>query len=513
MARKLTPEEVEALGLEAPEPQSQRVDIDLRAPPPPTEAPTSDPDRRVAGGRSEASLLTTPVATPSNPLERYALAAGTGTLPLTVASDVFGFAPESALRLYGQGASRGFLDEGVGVVESAITDATYEEARDGERRLLASAREDMGPVGSLVAEGAGGMVGPRVKGGWGKQAAQSGLEGAIGGAGAAETLAEVPAMMTAGGTIGAGAGVLGSLLSDAGAAGLERLREFASGRVADAGAKATDMAAKKVAAEVASAKGALGAATQDANRAVENLLRLEQTGALTADQAGLLATLRQNGILPALEQKLADSMLEKVPGAASKVDLSRAAYEGLANNQGEAVAQGAEDLLSGAEAKRQVMERVNRYAPTVVGALGGGAAGGAAGFLLGGSPTEALIGGLAGAGIRPALRAGQRMLAHPAVQSRVFSPIERLAGVATGVMGEAGPVMASAARAAVDAGGIQSTHEWMQGALAQNPEALGPYAQTLAQAQQDGRLASVHYVLEQTDPEYRATLEAARKGL
>lgn len=45
-----------------------------------------------------------------------------------------------------------------------------------------------------------------------------------------------------------------------------------------------------------------------------------------------------------------------------------------------------------------------------------------------------------------------------------------------------------------------------------NPESLGPYAATLQRAAADGNLPLVHWRLQQTDPNYRATLEEARKA-
>lgn len=58
--------------------------------------------------------------------------------------------------------------------------------------------------------------------------------------------------------------------------------------------------------------------------------------------------------------------------------------------------------------------------------------------------------------------------------------------------------------------GARSDSELIGSLLTENPAALGPYAQTLQQAQADQRLAVVHYVLQQRDPEYRQLLEQAR---
>lgn len=585
MARKLTPEEVEALGLDAPdEPQqAPRVDIDL-------DAPAAQPS--TTAQPAEASPLTTPVAAPANPLERYALAAGSGTLPVTVAGDVFGFAPESALRLFGQGAARGNLDEMVGAAESAATDATYEEARDRERQLLASAREDMGPAGSLIAETAGGMVGPRAKGSWGKRTAQSAAEGAIGGAGAAETLAEVPVMMTAGGVIGAGAQQVGEGLTAAAKWGLDKfgpaLQDFASRRALAAtgyiqkdlkpimrrnpqgalrkGAAILDEGVIEPGRTVADVAENLEPALAKYGAEMDALLRqADATGAkfdmepfLAQVDAEILAPIRGD---PVVARELAEidrivqgyRELAQAKGGLSFAEANalKSRLQKMGINWGNFFSESSPSE----NAQQFKVHLQNLFLNAIDGQIddAAGESIGAA-FRLAkrqyGTMTEALDKArqgrarmegnkafsltdymLLGSGITGTMATGDARsaaggvalgLANKLVRERGSSALA-VGGRAIGDVTERaaatmGPdavvrPLTSAARAAVDSGGIQSTHTWMTDALVQNPEALGPYAQTLAQAQQDGRLASVHYVLEQTDPEYRATLEAARKGL
>jgi hypothetical protein len=91
--------------------------------------------------------------------------------------------------------------------------------------------------------------------------------------------------------------------------------------------------------------------------------------------------------------------------------------------------------------------------------------------------------------------------------------------VKSGALGRLpGPEALAAAGAVAGAAGgrvVQtalSTTDWLNMATEQNPEALGPYAETLAQAKADGRLAMVHYMLEQKDPQYREMLASARAG-
>jgi hypothetical protein len=334
--------------------------------------------------------------------------------------------------------------------------------------------------------------------------------GAFSGAGGADEVGDMARSTALGIPLGVAGQAFGEVGGELFGRFLGLLGARAGGKVAAAEAKATEMASEKVAGEVASAKGKLGAVTQEANRAIENLLRLESTGTLTGEQQAALAALRQNGVLPALEQKLADSMLEQVPSAAGRVDIARSAFEGLASRANEATEEAAQAILSGAEAKRQIGERVKRYLPTVMGSLYGAGAGGAAGMMLGGSPTETIVGALAGAGMRPAIRAGQRMMAHPAVQRGMYAPIQSMANAASaGVESSLAPLLGGAVRAAM--GQQASTGDLVEGLATNNPEALGPYADVLQRAAAEGNLSLVHWSLQQKDPQYRAMIEALRK--
>lgn len=304
----------------------------------------------------------------------------------------------------------------------ADSSAAYKRGRDGIRKLQ-QVYAQKNPAKALGLSVAGSMAMPSPNRGsqLGKLLPAIG-EGGVLAAGLAPEAEDIPAYAAGGVLLGAGT----QKLADKWADGIRRLANAAGGKVAAAETKAGEMAAEKVAKEIASAKGTLGSLTQEANRAIENLLRLEAAGALSAQQQALLAGLRQNGVLPALEHKLADAMLEKVPAAAGGVDAARTSLNALTAGAPTATQAAAKEILSGGEAKKQVMERLRRYGPTLVGALHG-AAGGVTGFLLGGSPGKALIGTLAGAGARPALRATQRMLAHPAVQRGMYEPIQSMA--------------------------------------------------------------------------------------
>lgn len=342
--------------------------------------------------------------------------------------------------------------------------------------------------------------------------------GAVSGAGAAAESEDMAQAAAVGAPLAAAGQSFGEVVGDTLGLAFGAASRAAGSKVAEAETKAQQIAAEKVAAELASAKGKLGATTQEANRALENLLRLESTGGLSGEQANILATLRQNGTLPALQSKLADAMLEQVPGAAGRVDIARSAFEGLSERAPEATAEAAEAILSGSEAKRQVGERVKRYLPTVMGSIYGAGAGAGASVAMGGGPGEALIGALAGAGIRPALRAGQRMLAHPAVQRAMYEPIERgAAAVANSSMAGLSSLGAAATYAwrndvESPTRSDTSTSDLVRALAESDPEALGSYAQQLQQAAAVGNLPLVHYTLQQKDPQYRALLEQVRRG-
>lgn len=418
------------------------------------------------------------------------------------------------------------LQRAAGDVRS-IGGTTYREGRDAFRNVEGAFRKENPAAAFALTAGSGAALAPTPRGmdapDFITRYASALLPGAVAGAGAADESEDMAQAAAVGAPMSAGGQALGEAFGDVVGGTIGAVGRGAQSRVNAAEERAREMAAEKVAAEVRSAKSALGSRTQEANRFVENLLRLESTGAMTGEQASQLAALRQNGVLPALEHKLAESMLEEVPGAAGRIDIARAAYEGLAENAPAATEEAAADILSGSEAKRQVMERVKRYLPTAIGAIAGadkkGALGGAlAGYALGGTPGSALIGGLSMSALRPAMRAVGRMAQHPAVQRGMFSPVAGAAGPTSELVSElfesAGPAVSNAMRNAVEARtrGDTSTSDTVQLLMSSNPEALGPYAQQLQQAAADGNLPLVHYTLQQTDPNYRRMLDSLRPG-
>lgn len=397
----------------------------------------------------------------------------------------------------------------------------YREGRDAFRNAEGAFRKE-NPAIAFALTTASGALAPTPRGSASPdfitRYASALIPGAIAGGGAAEEARDIPEAASIAAPLNAGGVALGEAAGDAIGYGLGKVGQWAGSKVDAAESKAQQMAADKVAAELASAKGKLGATTQEANRAVENLMRLQQVGGMSQEQQAQLAQLRDSGVLSALHQKLADSMLEQVPGAAGRIDIARAAYEGLAERAPAATQDAAEEILSGGEAKHQIMDRVRRYLPTVAGSLYGAGAGAGVTMAMGGGPGEALVGGLAGAGIRPAVRAVQRMAAHPAVQRMTFAPIERGAAGAANVLQESFPELISSAtraqrnEAEAPVRRDTSTSDVVSGLVSSNPEALGPYAQQLQQAEADGTLPLVHYTLQQTDPNYRRMLDAVRSG-
>lgn len=427
-----------------------------------------------------------------------------------------------------QGVARNFGDEVAGAMAQTNTDLralanegppdrlqeTYTNTRDAFRTIVDRYREE-NPGTAFALSTLGGAATAPFSGT--PAIVAEGMAAGLGNARELDNLAVRDmlvggALSYAGKQVGDIAGILGGNVFSRGA-------QRAGEHVAAAESKAREMAAEKVASEIASAKGKLGATTQEANRAVENLLRLESTGGLSSEQQAALAILRRNGTLPALQQKLADSMLEQVPGAAGRVDIARSMMEGLTERAPQATEEGASAILSGEEAKRQVGERLKRYLPTIAGSMMGAGPGGVAGYMLGGSPTEALIGALAGAGVRPAVRAGQRMLAHPAVQRGMYAPIQSMAEGAANMSENALPALGArigmnVAPVVVDQSPAQqSTSDFVGTAMRTNPELLGSYAPMVENAMAQGNLPILHYRLMQTDPAYREQLEQARKAM
>jgi hypothetical protein len=154
------------------------------------------------------------------------------------------------------------------------------------------------------------------------------------------------------------------------------------------------------------------------SRAVEVLLRAEGSGALTAEQAAQLAALKASPQWGETIRSVAQNYMEDVPGLAATTQAAKEAYQKAAGSVAEDTAKKTAGLLSLKEAGKQIAARAKRYGFPLAGSAIGTAVGG---------PVGGAIGALAGAGTRPAMHAVRRMVAHPAVQTAMWSPISSAA--------------------------------------------------------------------------------------
>jgi hypothetical protein len=365
---------------------------------------------------------------------------------------------ESLRRGATQGATLGFGDEITGAISAPILKAIgkfsgtpayqnafadkslgelYDSSRDRERQANAAAQKDNpgtylagelgGSVLSSFAPGASALNVGR-EAGVGEALAKGARLGAITGIGNSDA-------STLGGTLrdaalGAGVGGFVGGVAHGVASGFGKLGSYATGKVAAIDEDVARAAAKDAAKVTGTAKSTLGGVTQDANRTVENLMRLEQS--MTPEQRELYAALEQTGTLPALKEKLAQTGLEKVPGAAGRIDTATQALEEAATSEPQRAAALADQRLSGDALRQQVYARLKRYGlPAVGGAVLGGMGFGAHGAL-----TGAALGGALGNNFRPMMHSLIRMGRSPVVQRAAF-------GALSGVAGRAAPAVES----------------------------------------------------------------------
>lgn len=476
------------------------------------------------GGKVEAAPST---SGPAPVAPRFEDLARTGRVEAPAAQPEGPSTLEAASRGYAQGGTFGFADELSGALQAGfdryLTRAqetlggkvvanpldeleklkrSYVANRDAVRREEERIKEAH-PTAYGVGDVAGGMATgaalPVSRLSSIAQGAASGL-----GQSESESLGGDVASTFLGGALGNVGHDVGRGLSKAGAYLGGKVTGLAGQKVAEAEAKAAGMAAEKTQAALASMRGELGAATQDANRAME-VLTSHLGGSLTPQQQAQRAALEQSGVLPALREKLADSVLAKIPSAAANIDAKRLAYETAMANKQAATDSAAQAILSGGEAKSQIMARLQRYAPPLAGTLLGSTAGAGIGMALGGDKADAALGALGGAGARPALWALRRMVAHPAVQKAAYSALGGTAQRMTDAFGKTAPLAAEAT----------ARSDWFQNTVANAPQAFGEYAGILSKAAErgPGALAAQDYVLSQQDPAYRQKKEAAQKEM
>lgn len=291
--------------------------------------------------------------------------------------------------------------------------AAYKQERNAIRAANTKAFDDRPGyyLGGSIAGAAPALIASG--GGLGPVLATSAFQGA----GASESdsakgLAVDTALGTAGGLAGRGLGKLAG-------AGVSRLDRLAGNRLSAAATKAQELAEKKIGKLVGSLRGAYGGNRQNESRAIEVLLRAEQTGSLTAAQAAELAALKASPEWAATIQNVTQNYIDDFPGLANAATASKAAYEQAAATAPQDIAKEAARLASWPEVKAQIGARLQRYGPMA-----------AAGALLGnslGGGGAAIVGGAAGAAVRPMLHAVRRAWQHPSVQTAAWTPMQRLA--------------------------------------------------------------------------------------
>jgi hypothetical protein len=338
--------------------------------------------------------------------------------------------PEKPFKERASLAVRKFFDPGYGSKEPATLVPVGKQALKAASFLIPAAKVAQG-AGLLAKVGAGALTGAPA--------------GALYGAGASEsdtlsgTLGDAGKGLVGGALVGGALPVLGQGLSWIARKGMER-SGLASAR---AGAKA----AEEVAADLASKAGKVGGETQKGSRYVENLMRLEAT--MTPEQRALYQELQASGVVPNLQQTVAQGTLEGLPGQAATIASRRAELSAAQAAAPEAVASRTAQLLSPAEAKAQIAARLWRYGPPVIGSAVGTAMGG---------PVGTAVGALAGAGTRPAVQALRRMVKTPAVQKKIGDAMQRIGDNALS-RGLSAPVGAEGAV------GGQALEPWMENLL------------------------------------------------
>lgn len=279
--------------------------------------------------------------------------------------------PEAALRGAAQGATLGFGDE-LEAGWKSLFGQPYQQTRDKLRADEANARSQHPYVygGSEIA----GSILPSAI-----------AAGATGGTSLAPTLAKSALPLAAGQgalqgagysnadsarglvgdtALGGGLGVLGYGLGQGlGAVGRAATRS-ARGLAVRATSRAADQAAQEVADRIASAQGALGGEVQKGNRIVENLRRLAPE--LTPEEQDAMRL---------LEQRLAASNRQSLPGQVGTIDRLDSELQGLKSGASEAFQARKAELLQ-PQILKDTMSLAKSYGePLAANAIGGPTAG------------------------------------------------------------------------------------------------------------------------------------------
>lgn len=274
--------------------------------------------------------------------------------------------------------------------------------------------------------------------------------------------------------LGGAAGALGGVI-DAGLSSLaRRIEARAEEGLSAARSSADAMAEKKVAEEIAAARGKLGAETQKGSRQLEVLER--ESKFLSPEQRAGVEEFLSSDAAQTVREGVVGNVLHEAPGQLDAITARRQEFEQLAENRAGAEAKLADSILSPGEAFQQVRARAARYGAPMVGRLLGGGIGAAVGGPIGvavGAFGGDMVGSLAGGQLRPSLLALKRMAEHPSVQKAFWGAVKDMTVSA--------------------------------------PEALGRFATPLAEAAAQGpqALLSLHAHLMGTNPDYVDTMASA----
>lgn len=191
----------------------------------------------------------------------------------------------------------------------------------------------------------------------------------------------------------------------------------AQGKVADAAAKAAEMAAKEKDAEVRSLEGAARERTANAYRQMERIELALNNPALPAEERAALEAVKASPEYQSLVSANARSIASEAPSALGERDAARQIAQEARTALPDAIKARQAELLSPQQADEQIMARVKRYGMPALGS--------AVGSVIGG-PAGGAVGALGGAGTRPMVHALRRMAQDPAVQTRLWGPLTNL---------------------------------------------------------------------------------------
>lgn len=256
----------------------------------------------------------------------------------------------------------------------------------------------------------------------------------------------------AGGAGGAAGYGLGKLASAAAA----KVAGWVSPKVAEAGAEIGRLAQEQGGEEVQQLAGKLGGEVQKGSRMAENLRRV---GSRLAPEAGERLQSMEPDLVN-LERRVAQGNMRDLPGQVGTIDAAQAALEQAQKNLPARVAELAASI---GNPLNQVMPRLQRYLPpvlgdfvggasgqTALGALARGAVGAGVGYAAGGDAKGAVVGALAGAGMRPAFQSILRGIRHPSVQRAVWNAVLQMSQKSAGFLGRYGPMLGRVAASSLD---------------------------------------------------------------